>query len=199
CLFGLSMACSSIVIAEDRPLPDYGLCKKAHGDGTLILSGNVRVSLIGIDKPLPTEESLIFLNNLVQNKDVWLEYDPNNKIVNHRNNHEHLLAYVYLEDGTFVNKTLIWHGYGIVDTRYPFKFSKKFLRLERHAQKDKSGIWSDPGKIPFVASKTDRIVHLPTCPRARNIRINQKIIIKSRAEADTMGYSPCTNCAPYRE
>jgi micrococcal nuclease len=51
------------------------------------------------------------------------------------------LAYVYLEDGTFVNAEIIRQGYGLAYTRFPFKHLEEFRRLEREARESKRGLW----------------------------------------------------------
>ncbi len=48
------------------------------------------------------------------------------------------LAYVYLEDGTFVNTWLVEHGYAMVTTVPPnVKHQKLFLKLQREAREAK--------------------------------------------------------------
>ncbi len=52
------------------------------------------------------------------------------------------LAYVYLEDGTFVNASLVEHGYAMVMTFPPnVKHEALFLRLQREAREQKRGLW----------------------------------------------------------
>jgi len=51
------------------------------------------------------------------------------------------LAYVYLEDRTFLN-AFIKQGYGFAYTRFPFKYMDKFRRYEREAREQRKGLWS---------------------------------------------------------
>ena len=51
------------------------------------------------------------------------------------------LAYVYLEDDTFVNAEIIKQGYGFAYTRFPFKYLEEFRQLEREAREAKRGLW----------------------------------------------------------
>ncbi|MFQ5539639.1 MAG: thermonuclease family protein, partial [Candidatus Binatia bacterium] len=56
--------------------------------------------------------------------------------------YKRLLAYVYLEDGTFVNAWLVEHGYAQVMTISPnVKHQELFLKLQREAREGRRGLW----------------------------------------------------------
>ncbi len=56
--------------------------------------------------------------------------------------HGRLLAYVYLEDDTFVNAWLVEHGYAQVMTVPPnVKYQDLFLKLQREAREARKGLW----------------------------------------------------------
>ena len=74
---------------------------------------------------------------LVEGRTVQLEFD-----VAQRDRYGRLLAYVYLEDGTFVNAWLVEHGFAQVMTVPPnVKYQNLFLRLQREARESKRGLW----------------------------------------------------------
>jgi len=74
---------------------------------------------------------------LVVGKTVRLEFD-----VQQRDRYGRLLAYVYLEDDTFVNAWLVEHGYAMVMTVPPnVKYQELFLRLQREAREEGRGLW----------------------------------------------------------
>ncbi len=74
---------------------------------------------------------------LVDGKTVRLEFD-----VQQVDRYNRLLAYVYLEDGTFVNAWLVQHGYAAVMTIPPnVKHQELFLKLQREAREEKRGLW----------------------------------------------------------
>ncbi len=53
-----------------------------------------------------------------------------------------LLAYVYLEEGTFVNAWLVENGYAVVMTIPPnVKNQELFLKLQREAREERRGLW----------------------------------------------------------
>ena len=78
-----------------------------------------------------------FTRRLVEGKRVRLVFD-----VQKHDKYGRLLAYVYLEDGTFVNGRIIEEGYAQVMTIAPnVKYAQMFLKLEREARQKGSGLW----------------------------------------------------------
>jgi micrococcal nuclease len=76
-------------------------------------------------------------HKLVADKKVRLEFD-----VQRRDRHGRLLAYVYLEDGTFVNAWLVEQGYAQVMTIPPnVKHQELFLKLQKEAREAQRGLW----------------------------------------------------------
>ena len=59
-----------------------------------------------------------------------------------RDKYGRLLAYIYLEDGTFVNAWLVEHGFALMMTVPPnVKYQDLFLKLQREAREQKRGLW----------------------------------------------------------
>jgi endonuclease YncB( thermonuclease family) len=119
---------------------------RAIDGDTLELSTGEKVHLIGVDTPETKDprkpvqyfgkEATAFTQGTVGGKRVRLEYDQQRQ-----DKYGRTLAYVYLENGTFVNAEIIRQGYGFVYTRFPFKFSEQFRQLEREARDAKQGLW----------------------------------------------------------
>jgi len=114
---------------------------------TIVLSTRERVRYIGINTPelhhpkKPVEayarEAKAFNRKLVEGKRVRLEFD-----IERRDKYGRLLAYVYLEDGTFVNAELIRQGYAQIMTFPPnVKYADLFLTYERQAREKNRGLW----------------------------------------------------------
>ena len=78
---------------------------------------------------------------MVQGKRVRLEFDEANTHIGHKDKYRRTLAYVFLEDGTFLNAEIIKRGYGFAYTRFPFKYLDEFRRLERGAREQRRGLW----------------------------------------------------------
>lgn len=137
----------------------YNVVKVVDGD-TLKLSSGEKVRLIGIDTPeayygdklvrdskrsgkdVKTIMALgrkasAFTKDLCLNKRVRLEYDAEK-----RDRYGRSLAYVFLEDGTFINAKIIEEGYAQIMTIPPnVKYAGQFQALERIARKEMKGLW----------------------------------------------------------
>ena len=143
-LLVISLVLSSIVTAQD-----FYLCTRVIDGDTIAVEKNgkkEKVRLIGADTPetvhpsKPVEyfgkEASEFTRKNVEGKRVRLEYDWQN-----RDKYGRLLAYVYIEDGTFLNAEIIRQGYGFAYTRYPFKYLEDFREYEREARGNNRGLW----------------------------------------------------------
>jgi micrococcal nuclease len=58
-----------------------------------------------------------------------------------RDKYNRLLAYVYLPDGTMLNRLLLEKGLAAVFRRYNFTYKKNFLDVEKRARKKGLGLW----------------------------------------------------------
>lgn len=184
------------------------------GDTILISTGeNVRYT--GIDTPetvdprKPVEyfgkEAAEYNRKLVEKKKVRLELD-----VQERDKYGRLLAYVYLEDGTFVNTELVKHGYARVATYPPnVKYQDLFLKLEREARENNRGLWNEEQHSPPDESeptpeehvnKDSDIVYITKTGdkyhRAGCRYLSKSRIPISRKDAIARGSKPCSVCKP---
>ena len=133
-----------------KPAPREGfrVVERVIDGDTLELEGGERVRLIGVDTPelhhpeKPVEyfarEAAAFTERLCEGKPVRLEYDRETE-----DRYGRTLAYVYLEDGTFVNAEIIRQGFGFAYTRFPFAYLEEFRALERAARENQRGLWAD--------------------------------------------------------
>lgn len=127
--------------------------KIIDGD-TLIININDKeesVRLIGVDTPeiKDSQKTVQCFGNeasekakqLMENQKVKLEADTSQ---NDRDIYNRLLRYVYLEDGTLVNKKLIEEGFGFEYTyKIPYKFKTEFKEAQKMAKSKKVGLWAD--------------------------------------------------------
>ena len=135
--------------------------ERAVDGDTLKLSDGRRVRLIGMDTPeLHYSEKLLrdaqksgrdiktiqalgkkaadFTRRLCEGRPVRLELD-----VRKTDKYGRLLAYVYLEDGTFVNAKIVEEGYAQVMTIPPdVKYADYFLKLLKEARENRRGLWA---------------------------------------------------------
>jgi len=75
----------------------------------------------------------------VEGRRVRLVFDP----AQTQDRYGRTLAYVYLEDGTFLNAEIIRQGYGFAYTRFPFAYLEEFRALEREARDARRGLWAE--------------------------------------------------------
>lgn len=116
-----------------------------------------KVRLIGVDTPETHHpelgvqcygtEASSYTSKLLDGKSVRLESDPINS---NRDRYERLLRYVYSEDGTLVNKSLVSRGLGFAYTRFPFMKLEDFVSTETEARESNTGLWG--ACTPYVNS-----------------------------------------------
>ena len=131
---------------RQRP-PEKRLCVRVIDGDTLELRGGDHVRLIGVDTPetvdprRPVEafgkEAAAFTRRLAEGKNLRLEFDRETVDAYGRT-----LAYVYLPDGALLNGEIIRRGYGHVYTRFPFRYEREFVLLEREARAAGRGLWA---------------------------------------------------------
>lgn len=135
--------------AQKRPDPAAGkivVQRVIDGDTITILvqKKEQRVRFIGINAPewkthdCYSEEATIALRGLIQGKVVTLQDD------NHRNKDEYgrYLRYVSLQ-GMDVNAWLVQQGFARVITFFPFAKLESYQKMEREAQENNRGLWSN--------------------------------------------------------
>ncbi len=118
------------------------------GDTILVSLGGKeeKIRMKGVDTPEtvhPTKpvqrygkEASDFTKKRLDKKTVWIEPDKGG-----RDQYGRMLGFVWCEDGTCHNATLIREGYAHAYTRYPFDRMDEYKRLEREAKDAKRGLW----------------------------------------------------------
>ena len=95
----------------------------------LILNDGLKIKLLGIkEKPGKKEKAIQFLKDKALGQKVFMKFDTIK--YDHENN---LLCYLYLWNKTFLNAHLIKNGLVDIDTSIDYKYSSKFLDLQRRA------------------------------------------------------------------
>ena len=143
-------------IAPEAPRPAAPgatrTCVRVIDGDTILLDGDERVRLIGVDTPelhrpnTPVQyyarEASAFTRRLVEHRKVHLEYDHDR-----RDKYGRTLAFVYLSDGTFVNLEIVRQGSGFAYTRFPFRYLDEFRAAERAAREAGAGLWAEPDSV----------------------------------------------------
>ena len=120
-----------------------------------------RVRLLGIDSPEKFESNKMdkdaersgmdkktiqklgqlasdYVKKLVEGKKVTLVPEPNYQ---DRDVYGRLLRYIYLEDGTFINKIIIDEGYATAYRKYPVSKLDELIQAENIARMKNKGLW----------------------------------------------------------
>jgi micrococcal nuclease len=147
-----------ILVLNDSPIeaPQSGVymrvVRAVDGD-TIKISLNDKdetVRLIGINTPESVDprvdvecfgkEASDKMKELVSGRDVRIEYDPTQQV---RDKYNRILAYVYLDDGTFINQKMVEDGYAFEYTyNVPYMYQKEFKALEYSARSNEAGLWN---------------------------------------------------------
>ena len=130
----------------------YKVSKITDGDTFYVMTKNsekFKIRLIGIDAPESYnvgkkfrkeyfgKEAKIFVTNLLKNKKVKLTFD-----VQKTDRYGRILAYIYLENGVFLNQYLVENGFAVVATFPPnVKYVEVFTKAEKLARKKEVGLW----------------------------------------------------------
>jgi len=142
----------------------FSIVKVVDGDTIKVdINGTTEtLRLIGIDTPetvdprKPVECFGIEASNkakeLLISKKVRLESD---QASGERGIYGRLLRYVWLEDGTFFNKQMIFDGYANEYTyNIPYKYQNEFKQAEKEARENKRGLWADDACSGYTESSS---------------------------------------------
>jgi micrococcal nuclease len=175
------------------------------GDSVRLKGGKI-LRYAGIDAPnlqntIPLarkygEESMAFNQALIEGKKIQIEWGPQI-----RDSHGNLLGYVFLEDGTFVNKEILNAGHAKMAVKPPnLKYSADLRQAELKARRKKRGLWKEEPENPFISSeyigeKNTKIYYFPTSPELERIPEANLVKFASRVDAKAAGYRACFTCS----
>lgn len=201
----LTFICLLLIQSRHSASADCGYQVKWVVDGdTVVLQDGQKVRYIGINAPELAsddheaepygEASKQFNARLVDQKKLCLEFDQERL-----DQYKRLLAYVFLEDGAFVNAEILSNGYAyLLQSRPNLKYDAILLQSQRSAMSAKRGIWQNwkEHKNTVVGNKNSRRFHLPTCPYGRQIKPQNRVVFQKKWDAYWAGYAPGKRCQP---
>jgi len=201
-------------------------------DGDTIHVGRGRrhtsVRLIGVDAPETVHpekpiqfygpQASEFTKRSLQGKWVRLEFEPLDPV----DRYGRMLAYVFLEEGTFFNQELVRQGYARVYTRSPFRYLDQFLVYQEEARQAGLGLWiqertyertkrpippstapsiSVPPREPpspatagkIIGNVRSKIYHLPGQPYYDQISEKNRVYFDTEEKAIQAGYRRARN------
>ena len=172
---------------------------------TIVLADGRRIRYIGINAPevahegKPAEafgaEARAFNRSLVYKKKVRLELDEEKF-----DQYNRVLAYVFLQDGTFVNAELVKTGHAWFVSRKPNRaYDSTLLALQREAMAKRLVIWErfPNHEGPFLGNRRSRRFHRMSCPFGSTTREDNRTVFKTAYDAFWDGYSPCKKCSRF--
>ena len=131
----------------------YEVIRVVDGDTMVInIEGSeTKVRLIGVDTPESVatgdneykncEEGKVasdYTKSLIEGQKVYIEYD-----LNPNDDYGRTLAYVYMSDGSMLNKVLLEKGYARMMTIQPnVRYVDDFLTIQKQAQENGVGFWT---------------------------------------------------------
>ena len=184
------MLCISLIMIASSS--SFVFAKKVIDGDTIVLASGEKIRLIGVDTPelhhpsKPVQyfamEAATFTKNLIEGKEVRLEYD-----IERTDKYGRTLAYVYLKNGNLVNAEIIKQGYGFAYTKFPFKYLDSFREFEKQARENKLGLWADSGKKEYKWLLSKKVIPIIIYPMSGNFWIvKYKNWILSRVHGNSL-------------
>ena len=174
----------------------------SDGD-TIVLNDGRHVRYIGINSPEIAHdnhkaepfgyEAKKYNQSLLRSQKVRLEFDKEK-----HDRYGRLLAYIFLSDGTLVNKKMIEKGYAYVLYLRPnVKYAGVLLKAQRDAMSAKQGMWhnwNEKDHEIYVGSKKSKRFHLKTCSYGKRIERRNRVLFTKKWDAFWKGFAPCKQC-----
>lgn len=200
--FCLILSLIFVLFNEQVASAEWFNVKWVNDGDTIVLDNGETVRYIGINSPeiahrnkkaeLYGYEAKTFNKELVFMQEVHLEFD---KIKYDR--YGRMLAYVFLKDGTFVNKAMVEKGYAYC-LPYPQNNGNEaiLLKAQRKAMFAKRGIWRflKETKDGYVGHKKSKRFHSQKCSFGKKISKRNKILFERKRDAFWAGFAPCKKC-----
>jgi len=123
---------------------------KVYDGDTIILKNGQHVRLLGINTPEINshfrqgeqggEQAKMWLQQKIESRDVYLEYDQQQS-----DKYDRVLANVFLENGEYINQSLLESGLAILSIIPPnLRYSDDLQQAQQQAENNKLGIWALP-------------------------------------------------------
>jgi len=200
---------SVLLISATNTVNQKWISVKWVNDGdTIVLSDGRHVRYIGINAPEIAHENLKaeafgyaakkYNQSIVQSKRVRLEFDKEKY-----DRYGRLLAYIYLSDGTFINKEMIEKGFAYLLPRSPnIKYEKMLLQTQRDSMSTKQGMWHNWNEQEgerYLGSIISKRFHLITCSYGKRIKKRNRVFFARKWDAFWYGFAPCKRCIRGKE
>ena len=171
---------------------------------TVILKDNRHVRYLGINTPEidykrhradPFAYAARRLNRkMVDGQKVRLEFEKKRT-----DRFGRLLAYIFLENKTFVNRALLASGYGYYyPSSHPGKYDEILFKAQREAMSARKGIWRqwrEPDQRGgYIANRRSKRFHSADCPNGKKVSRKNRVSYRTMWDAHWAGYAPAKQC-----
>ena len=203
-IFYMLLVCQFFAHAASALAQDWQHVKWVNDGDTIVLVDGRSVRYIGVNATEIDHENRTaepfgyaarkFNAAMVKSSKIRLEFD-----LERYDHYGRLLAYIFLEDGTFVNARLLEAGMAYYLFKKPnLKYSRLLLQSQRKAMGARTGIWVGwrEKKKKYPANKKSKRFHLEACAFGRTIDPKNRLYFSTKWDAFWAGYAPAHNCQP---
>jgi len=194
---------SVLLFSRTAFVQEWNTVKWVNDGDTIVLSDGRHVRYIGINAPEIAHDNhkseafgyaaKKYNQSLLRSKKVRLEFDKEKY-----DRYGRLLAYIFLLDGTFINKKMIKKGYAYVLHRRPnVKYDGVLFKAQRDAMSAEQGMWrnrNDKAGEEYLGTERSKRFHLRTCPYGKKIKKRNRIFFTRKWDAFWSGFAPCKRC-----
>jgi micrococcal nuclease len=195
---GVALACVAQSSADE-----FFSVRRVYDGDTIELENGMHVRYTGINAPeishqdKPGEpfgsEALAFNEKIVLSKQIRIQVDQ--EVLDQYNRR---LAYIFLQDGTFVNQEIVRNGLAHVLYISPnITYTAVLLKSQQEAMKAGKGMWANWKEKPsdyYIGNKKSRRFHLRTCALGQRTSKQNQIQFGRKWDAFWEGYAPCKKC-----
>lgn len=192
-----------ITTAENSTAQTWHTVRWVNDGDTIVLNSGQRVRYIGINAPEIDHEdqkaqphgyaARFFHKNLVMSQKIRLEFDDERY-----DQYGRMLAYIFLQDGSFLNARLLRAGLAFYLYRAPnVRYDKILLKSQLDAMESKNGLWrnwKEKNATLIIGNINSRRFHNPSCSYAKKIKSKNKVVFSSKWDAFRAGYAPSKKC-----
>ena len=187
--------------APSRQFVREATAKRVVNGHYVKLKDDEKLIYLGMRAPYENEpmfrESRDRNEQLVVDQTLRLRYDREAPM---RDRKDRLWAYAFLNDGTFVNATLLREGLAYARLHpHVRRFRRELLEAQTEARAARRGLWAHvtpTDETAYPADTKHAAFHRPGCEDATDIDAERRVEFSNKDEAFTNGFCPCNKCRP---
>ena len=192
----------TLSFAAQSSADEFFSVRRVYDGDTIQLENGMHVRYIGINAPeiahqdKPGEpfgpEAMAFNEKIVLSKPVRIQGDQEAT-----DQYGRRLAYIFIQDGTFVNQEMVRNGLAHVLYKPPnIAHDAALLKSQQEAMKAGKGMWANWKEKPsdYIGNKKSRRFHSKSCALGQRTSTQNRIQFGRKWDAFWAGYAPCKKC-----